>query len=284
MNRALVIGADGLIGGTLVDHLRERGVDVACTSFLPHPGCPHLDLAGGLAGWTPPVVDVAFLCAAVTSLAACAADPAGSAAINVIGTLSAATALLEAGAFVVFLSSNLVLDGSLPLASAQTTRSPKTEYGRQKAAVEAALLGSPSADRVGVMRFTKVLGDRWGLVEGWAADLMAGKPIHPFTGMVVAPVALGRAIDALVEVGMRRLGGVSPAFGLGRSHLYRDRSAPRRALGRPASMVQPVPPVLRLSTYRHRRSSAPRYLLGPAPSPWRRSSRSSAASPPIHRR
>ncbi len=203
----LVVGAGGLIGKALAERLAGEGWPVLCTTRTPRPGAIALDLAKDVSSWTPPRrVDVAYLCAAVVSLHQCRTDPVGSYAVNVTGTVNLARTLLHHGAHVVFTSSNLVFDGSLARPRSDTPVSPATEYGRQKVETERQLLAL--SDRVCVVRLTKVFGPNTPLLTRWAEDLRRGQTIHPFVDLPVAPVALDFAVDVLLEVGRRRLGGI----------------------------------------------------------------------------
>ena len=92
-----------------------------------------------------------------------------------------------------------------------------TEYGRQKAEAEAALLapyaplasGAPGASGgdVLVVRLTKVItpGD---LFDQWRKDLLAGKTIRPFSDMPVAPVSLEAAAAVLAELAATGASGI----------------------------------------------------------------------------
>ena len=94
---------------------------------------------------------------------------------------------------------------------------PMTEYGRQKAEAEAALLapyaplasGAPGASGgdVLVVRLTKVVtpGD---LFDQWRKDLLAGKTIRPFSDMPVAPVSLEAAATVLAELAATGASGI----------------------------------------------------------------------------
>lgn len=203
----LVVGADGLLGGTLVALARREGLPVHGTVLGPvdpaHPAAADLatlDLTRPLGGWSPPpAVRGAVLCAAITSLDACRRDPAGTRLVNVTRTLEMASRLVDAGVFVTFISSNLVFDGSRPAASADAPFAPRTEYGRQKAAVEEALRELP-ADRTAVVRLTKVVHGRWPLVEGWRDALRAGRPVKPFEDFRCAPIPLDRVARGLTDV------------------------------------------------------------------------------------
>jgi dTDP-4-dehydrorhamnose reductase len=110
------------------------------------------------------------------------------------------------GAFVVFLSTNLVYDGSVPLRRADEATCPVTEYGRQKAAVERALLAAGAA--VSIVRLTKVVTGEVMPFRGWLQALQNRESIYPFADMVMAPVPLSFAIEALHRIADRRLEGI----------------------------------------------------------------------------
>ncbi len=208
MNQAetvLVVGADGMIGRALAERLAVRGRHVVCTTLVPTPGAVVLDLARDAAEWAPPPAATAYLCAAVTSQDQCRAEPAKSRGVNVEGTLALAEKLVRQGTHVVFPSTNLVLDGRTPHQPADAPYAPQTEYGRQKAEAEQRLRRLPGTC---VVRFTKVLGRATPLLLGWIAALREGQPIRPFSDMLLAPVPLDFAVEALLKVAARRAEGV----------------------------------------------------------------------------
>lgn len=210
MARALVIGGDGQIGSALGARLAEAGWETLATTRHPETAAdrrPLLDLSRDLASWRPPEgITLAYLCAAVTSLAQCEADPDGTRRLNVEALWAVAHKLLSAGAFVVLPSTNLVFDGSLPGRAATDSVCPLTEYGRQKAELERRLL--VPGERAAVVRLTKVLSPQTRLLREWASKLKAGNPIHPFSDMVMAPVSLELALEALLRVGEKRAAGI----------------------------------------------------------------------------
>jgi dTDP-4-dehydrorhamnose reductase len=207
-NLSLVVGADSMIGGALWGHLKTCGGDLVGTVLAqpPMPGHLHLDLLDPPERWAlPGSVGVAYLCAASTSLDACRQDPAGTARINVSATAEMARQLIGVGAFVVFLSSNAVYDGSIGFRRVADPPCPTTEYGRQKAEAERQLLAlGPAA----VLRITKVLAPKMGLLAAWQAALNSGRPIRPFADMVMAPVALPLAVQTLSKIGAARRPGI----------------------------------------------------------------------------
>ena len=210
MNKPLlVVGADGLLGGALRARWQREKHQVLATTLNPASvgmEVQRLDLAQPPETW--PVLApcrVAVLCAAITSLDQCRRDPAGTRKVNVDHTLALAGRLAEQGAFVVFLSTNLVFDGTKPLRRADEPLSPQTEYGRQKAAVETGL--QSLGRRHAVVRLTKVFHPGLALVRDWLDALRAGRPIVPFADMVCAPVALETVLHGLARVAADELAG-----------------------------------------------------------------------------
>lgn len=211
---ALVAGAGGRIGRALVQKLCGTGTAVTVTRQHPTdtPGALALDLAGDTAGWpTLPPVQVAYLCAAVSSLAACKTAPAVTAQVNVHGTVALAEVLVRQGTFVVFLSTDLVYDGTRPCRRSEEPVCPQTEYGRQKADAEARL--ATLGDAVAVVRLAKVLEPTVELLRGWIDALRRREAVRPFSDVALAPIPLALAVDALTGVGRRRLPGIVQVSG-----------------------------------------------------------------------
>ena len=241
----LVVGADGLLGGSLVDLGRRDHQPVHGTTLLPAsppaPDLAPLDLTRPLDGWTPPPgVRSAILCAAITRLDACRNDPAGSRLINVDRTLELARRLTDAGVFVTFISSNLVFDGTLPRLAADAPFRPQTEYGRQKAEVETALRELPRP-LTAVVRLTKVLHSKWPLVQGWLDALRAGRPVQAFADFVCAPIPLALVVRGLNAVSRGRRSGTWQ-FSADTDVSYADIARHlARGIGAPESLVEAVP-------------------------------------------
>ena len=206
---SLIVGGDGLIGKDLGKFLRDAGKSVLETTRRLHSVSKRkifLDLAENVSGWNPPSeVSVAYLCAAVSSIARCEENPQQSARINVHNTLELANKLVSNGSFVVFLSSNLVFDGTIAFQKSDDIVFPKTEYGRQKSFVERQLLAL--GDLVAVVRLTKVISPKMQLLQGWIRDLSSSKPIYPFP-YKVSPISLDFAVEALSCIGESRLSGI----------------------------------------------------------------------------
>lgn len=207
----LIVGADGTIGRSVAAAFEAAGKTVWQTTRhrdRVNGKRLFLDLSQGMAHWPlpPAPTSTAILCAAVTSLERCRLDPESCRKVNVEGTIALAKRLIEAGTFVVFLSTNLVFAGETPFAKPTDPVNPRTEYGRQKAEAEAQLLAW--GEQIAIVRLSKVLSPDMRLFQDWIQDLTAGKVIHPFSDMVMAPVSLAFAVKVLLEVTERRMPGI----------------------------------------------------------------------------
>lgn len=204
----LVVGADGAIGGALLRQLQGQSIPTIGTTRRITAGTQYLplDLSSDPSHWMlPKKVDVAFLCAAVTSIERCRQYPDETRLVNVERTLHLAELLLERGAHLVFLSTNQVFDGSRARESADAVPRPLTIYGQQKAEVERELLGS---GRAAIVRLTKVLSPGMKLLHDWKTSLKSGLAIAPFHDMVMSPISLGFTVDVLQRVGTRKPSGI----------------------------------------------------------------------------
>ena len=211
LKSVLIVGAESTVGKGLLDAFDSAGIAVWSTSRRNDGADPQrlsLDLSQSPETWNLPAapIDVAFLCAAVTSQARCASDPEATHNVNVLHTVALAKKLTDAGTFVIFLSTNVVLDGQTPYATIREPVNPQSIYGRQKAEAEQGLRSL--GERIAIVRFGKIVAPGLPLFEEWANSLRAGKTIHPFSDMAMAPVALSFAIDVLRRVALSRRPGI----------------------------------------------------------------------------
>lgn len=206
--RALVVGGDSLVGSELQVYCRKLGLAVDATSRRRAAGAIFLDL--GDPDFMPLLrgkYDVAFVCAAVTSMQACQADPVLSRRVNVDNTLGLMRRLADRGTHLVFLSSSQVFDGETPTPDEAAQANPKNEYGAQKLAVEEAIEREtlPAA----VLRVTKVLADRpVGVFKGWFEALAKGQPVQAATNMALSPVMVADVAEATQRLAAGRHRGI----------------------------------------------------------------------------
>jgi len=253
MSSALVIGADGMIGRALELELDRRGwTVVGTTRKTDSAGArPQLDLARlprALADdpALAPILaarPVVFFAAAVTGFSRCAQDPEGTRLINVTHTAALTKQLLECGAFVLYLSSNAVFGdrGGSPTESSAVA--PSSEYGRQKADCEAALLalarGAPEGAGVAIVRLTKVVHDD-GLIGEWLRALADDRDIEAATDLFLSPVSLRFVTAGLLRVAEVRRGGIYHLSGERASSYYEFARALAGSLGASRSQTKPV--------------------------------------------
>lgn len=206
--RALVVGGDSLVGSALQVHCRGLGLTVEATSRRTAPDAVFLDLDDP--DFTPLLrgkYDVAFVCAAVTSMHACQGDPVLSRRVNVDNTLGLMRRLADRGTHLIFLSSSQVFDGETPAPDEAAPTAPKNEYGVQKAIVEAAI--EREALPAAVLRVTKVLADRpVGVFKSWFEALVQGRPVQAATNMALSPVMVADVAEAAQRLAAGRHRGI----------------------------------------------------------------------------
>jgi len=209
MGTVLIVGGDGKVGRALAGQVALSGQAVVTTSRRADSqiGVLPLDLSGEVDSWTiPEGIVTAVICAAVPLIDACEKDPAGTARVNVSGTLALVRRLVERDVFTVFCSTNQVFDGETPNTPAETPQSPRSEYGRQKSRVERELLSI--GELCAIVRFTKILEPNAALFTRWRDALRSGGTIEPFIDMRMAPVPLATAASTLRLIADRRAGGI----------------------------------------------------------------------------
>jgi dTDP-4-dehydrorhamnose reductase len=241
----MIVGSDGQLGRALFAHMRGLGKRVIGTTRRRGESGPShifLDLETAPSTWRFPYpVDVAVVAAGVTGLTACSNDPAGTARINVDGTIELVHRMVRANAFVVFLSTNLVFDGTMAFARPDDPVSPVTEYGRQKAAVERNI--SSLGNSVAIVRFTKILGAHNSLFDSWTQALMRGEVIHPFSDLYFSPVPLFFGVSVLSAVAEKLPAGIVQVSGE-RDISYGEAAIMgARILHADPGLVQPIPAV-----------------------------------------
>lgn len=141
--RHVVLGASGQVGGHLFRYLREQGEQVVGTYHgRPDPELEPFDLCDPNAGqsihrWRP---DWVWIPAAMPDVDRCEREPEQSWRVNVEGPERVARSALEAGARVVYFSSDYVFPGERGPYRESDPTSPVQVYGAHKAKAERRLL------------------------------------------------------------------------------------------------------------------------------------------------
>ena len=195
--RVLIVGGDSMIGARVGAILAAQGHQVSMTSRRPGAG-----LAFDLADADPETLplgdtDCLILAAAVASRAACEQDPAGTAQVNVLAPVRLAKPVLARGGQVVFLSTHAVLGGASPFLAPDAPFDPPDAYSTQKADAERALRALGGA--LTIVRPTKILAARSGLIAAWSQNIAAGQQIDVFTDLHMAPASLEHASRQIAD-------------------------------------------------------------------------------------
>ncbi len=199
----LIIGGNSTIGRALSRELRHRGFEVLATTRRPATaGLRHLTL--DLGSPSPPLdklpgdVRAVVACAAITREQDCIESPELAHQVNVDNTARVLRLYSERGARVMFLSTNLVLDGNEPAATADAIRRPATVYGSLKAEMEEILLSWNS--NAAICRLGKVLHAEQSLLREWRERLTTRPPVRAFSDYFLSPVSLGFTVEALTKI------------------------------------------------------------------------------------
>lgn len=203
--RVLIVGGESVIGSAARKHLENSGARVVATSRRESAEyC--VDLAEPANSWQlPDVCSVAILCASRSRLQECEAHRAETRWVNVTQTLELARQLRRRGAFVIFLSTNLVFRGGEGPFSESAAVDPVCEYARQKAEVEHELLAHGGA---GVVRLNKVLHPNLPILRDWASAFRRDEEVRAFANLSFSPITPAYVAEALWEIAQRRLAGV----------------------------------------------------------------------------
>lgn len=247
MKRALIIGADSVIGAALKPHLEQNGWSVAGTSRRNDSSALFLDLAADdVASTELPAVDVAFFCASMSRFAECREQPELTRHVNVIAPVGLATQLVAAGTRVVLLSTSAVFDGLQPFSTIDRPACPTSAYGRQKAEAEAHFLAL--GGQATVLRLTKVIHDGFPLFAKWREQLSQGASIRAFSDLTIAPVLPEHVTTALEAVTRDTHGGIFHVSGakdlsyFEAGHLLADQMGVDAALVYPAKSAEAALP------------------------------------------
>lgn len=212
MENWLIVGSDGLIGSYLLFHFAQSEIQLHSTSRRKERGNDvlYLDLEKlSLDSIRHIRPDVAFICAGITNMATCQNNPEQSRSVNIEGTVQLAQYLMAEGTFVIFLSSNTVFNGLLPLPGEDTSPCPVNVYGEHKAEAERQILSFSNTDKNGcVVRISKVLSPVSGIASKFLRKLNQGMPCKAFKDLKMSPISLQYVAKGLECIAIRRHPGI----------------------------------------------------------------------------
>jgi len=222
--RVLVTGASGFLGEHLCRHLTARNYDVAGTYWshrvdLPNMRCIPVDLTEG------PLVErlirdlrpeAVFHCAAMTSAAECEERPEAARAsiVGATGNLLQALQTHNLEIPFLFLSTDLVFDGTEAPYSPDDPPKPLSVYGSLKWEAEKLVLGHPEGH---VIRASLLSGTpashRGGFLTWMITTLLNQEPLTLFEDEVRTPVDCRDVATALERLAANPEPGVWHAGG-----------------------------------------------------------------------
>jgi dTDP-4-dehydrorhamnose reductase len=196
----LIVGADGAIGGAVQTALRSRGHEVTGTTRRPAnvrpPESVFLDLAADDLEQLP-AADMTVICAAMARFEECRNQPLRAYRVNVETPAAISERQLSGGGRVLLLSTSAVFDCLMPFRKSDDVLSPRTAYGRLKAEAETRLLNMGKG--AAVLRLTKVIHPKHGILAGWISALAAGQAVKAFLDHRFCPLPFGTSLIALAR-------------------------------------------------------------------------------------
>ena len=225
----LITGASGLLGGRIAEHADSRGDSVFSGYLAHHPpfGYPlKLDVTSPQSvseAFRRARPDVVFHTAAITGVDRCELERDLATQVNVEGARNVADAAKNAGAFLVFLSSDYVFDGSKGLYREEDERNPVNFLGKTKALAEDIVRSSGA--RHLVARTSFVFGSRAAKAEPnfalWAIrKLKAHAPLRVVADQFITPTYDRNLVRMLFEAADRRIEGTLHLAGATRLSKY----------------------------------------------------------------
>lgn len=209
----LVVGADSLVGGSLIRALQTAGQDVVGTTrrrASMGPGRFYLDFQDPESYRLPVPASYAFIVAAATNYDRCETDPSAR-KINVEQTPRLVESLLSQGLFVSLISTNSVFGGERAWPHEEDPHDARIAYAIQKHEAEkhafSAAQALEASDRFNVIRLTKILAWETPPLLSWFQAWKEGKAIEPFSDLIFAPMSVQFVGKALAAIGVKRVPG-----------------------------------------------------------------------------
>lgn len=132
--------------------------------------------------------DASILLSSITDTAYCSKHPLISQQINVFATNQLLYYLNSLGIYCIFISTSMVFDGSSIRIPKEMPINPKTEYGNQKARVEAEI--HKDFPNYSILRLSKVVSTSFPLFCNWLNALIAGENIIAFDDWYFSPLMI----------------------------------------------------------------------------------------------
>lgn len=210
MKTTLIVGGDSLLGKALLSYVDDpqdllitsRRIGVENRVYL-NLDDPNFELDLSIAP------KVAYFFAGCTNIEFCEEEFDKSRNINCCQTLKFISELVSRGAFVVWVSSSAVFSGDVPWPNEDSKPSPTTSYGKQKQETELSILNSPILSKnVAIVRLTKVISAKSGIVFKFISELKAGNKLSAFGDLKFTPISLVFVCRSLISIASKRSPGI----------------------------------------------------------------------------
>lgn len=239
--RLLLTGASGLLGGYLRRELERTDAHVvAWGGPRSAPGMLSIDLADldqVAAAFHAARPDVVLHAAALSSVAVAYRDPPRARQVNRLATERLAALADDAGARLVYVSTDLVFDGEGGAYREAEPARPLSVYGRSKLAAEPAVLAASGVvARVSLM-YGPGLDGRRAFFDEQIDCLRSGRPLRLFVDEWRTPLALVTAAEALVGAAQSDFEGLLHLGGPERMSRYEMGSRLAKHLGCPQAQL-----------------------------------------------
>jgi dTDP-4-dehydrorhamnose reductase len=210
MEKALVLGGSGLLGGHLIEHLKSDFHVVA--TYKRHPiemeGCRsiYLDITEAqktMDVFTKEGPDLVILTSAHTNVDYCEKNPDEAGKLNSEGARNVALASKKAQAKLIYLSTDLVFDGSKTSYTEGDVTNPVNHYGRTKLEGEhevMALCEDAAVARVSVLYGWNIFDHTFNFVAWVHDNLMKGKELKLFTDQYRNATFVKNACQAILNI------------------------------------------------------------------------------------
>ena len=199
----LVMGGSGFLGRALLRALGSRGYGTFCAR--PFAGGlsfdSRSDTLSALVKNIPDSLTHVYLLHGVVNPDQCARDPAGSRNINVAGMQRLIMEAWDLGLTPVYLSTDYVFDGSRGGRTEDEPTCPTTEYGRQKAEMEAWLQNGEEPSLI--VRSSKIVSaetDTHSVIGQLAVEFRSGKAVRAAVDQIFSPMHVDDTAKALIEL------------------------------------------------------------------------------------
>lgn len=146
----------------------------------------------------PDRIGTAILAAGVSGFRVCEENPEATRRVNVLGIRHLVAELTARGAAITYLSSSAVFSEQEDAPTEDHPVSPTSEYGRQKAGVEAFLRGEYPNSKI--VRLTKVVSPRTPLIKKWREAWQAGHDIEAYGDLHASLISVQAVARAILHI------------------------------------------------------------------------------------